>query len=238
MKKIASILLLMSASLLADHPATQPVPREAEWCHNHHVALNAKAKKGGSDVILLGDSITWEWEANKETGAVVWPELAPYRAATFGVSGDRTEHLLWRLQNGNLDLATQPSAFVLMIGTNNIGQRNDPPEAIAAGVDAILKLLQSRYPKATLYLYGIFPTGANAQNAKRRAIADTNLLLQESAKAHGARFIDLTARFLHEDGTLRDELFRDGLHLSSEGYRIWATSLRETLPPSGHASSP
>jgi lysophospholipase L1-like esterase len=207
-------------------PATQPQPREQDWCKAGCVILNEKAKKGGFDVMLIGDSITWEWERNPATGVPVWEsEIKPLNAATFAMSGDRTEHVLWRLKNGNLDTPAKPKVIVLLIGTNNTLQRKDPPPEIAAGVRLILDTIQERFPDAHLLLYGIFPMGLNPQNPGRVNNAATNALLARFDNDRNIHFIDLGPQFVHDDGTLKVELFRDNVHLSQEGYRIWAASL-------------
>lgn len=229
MNRLVIMSLLATTTFYGAHPATVAIPREPEWCLQHHQALNAKAKRGGFEVLLLGDSITWEWEANPETGALVWPELASLKAATFGVSGDRTEHLLWRLQNGNLDFSAAPRAAVLMIGTNNLGQRNDPPDAIAEGVRAILNVIKSRFPDCALYVYGIFPRGKAANGGLRKEVNATNRLLEKVASDQGASYVDIGPQFLMPDGTLNDRCYRDGVHLSRDGYEVWAKSLLKEL---------
>lgn len=229
MKRLVIISLLATASLYGEHPAAVAVPREPEWCLQHHQMLNSKAKQGGFEVLLLGDSITWEWEANRETGALVWPKLAPLKAATFGVSGDRTEHLLWRLQNGNLNFPVAPRTAVIMIGTNNLGQRNDPPEAIAEGVTAILKVIRTRFPDCALYVYGIFPRGKAVNAGIRKELDATNRLLEKVAEEQDASYVDIGAQFLMPDGALDDRCYCDGVHLSREGYEIWAKSLLKEL---------
>lgn len=176
--------------------------------------------------MLIGDSITWEWERNAATGAPVWEsELKPLNAATFAMSGDRTEHVLWRLLNGNLDTPANPKAIVLLIGTNNTLQRKDSPSEIADGVRAILDALQKRFPDSHILLYGIFPVGAVPQNPGRLNNSATNRLLSQFDDGQKIHFIDLDSQFLREDGTMKEEFFRDKVHLSQEGYRIWAASL-------------
>lgn len=207
-------------------PATQPQQREPDWCKAGCVYLNQKAKKGGFDVMFIGDSITWEWERNPATGAPVWEsEIKPLNAATFAMSGDRTEHVLWRLQNGNLDTPAKPKVFVLLIGTNNTLQRKDPPQEIAAGVKLILDTIQERFPDSQILLYGILPVGLNPQNPGRLNNAATNALLAKFDNGRSIHFIDLGGQFVHADGTQIVELFRDTVHLTQEGYRIWAASL-------------
>ncbi len=222
----SALFLASPAKSQTQPPSTQPQPREPDWCKAGCVILNEKAKKGGFDVMLIGDSITWEWERNAQTGVPVWEsEIKPLNAATFAMSGDRTEHVLWRLQNGNLDTPAKPKVVVLLIGTNNTLQRKDPPQDIAAGVSLILETLQKRFPKAHILLYGIFPMGQNPQNPGRLNSAAANALLAKFDNNKNIHFIDLGPQFVHEDGNLKDELFRDKVHLSQDGYRVWAASL-------------
>jgi len=222
--------LALTAALFANAetppPATIPQQREPDWCKAGCVVLNQKAKKGGFDVMLIGDSITWEWERNAQTGIPVWEsELKPLNAATFAMSGDRTEHVLWRLQNGNLDTPGEPKVVVLLIGTNNTMQRKDPPQDIAAGVSLILDAIQKRFPETQILLYGIFPLGQSPKNPARLNNTATNELLAKFENHKNIHFIDLGPQFVHEDGTLKEELFRDKVHLSEAGYRVWAASL-------------
>lgn len=213
-------------------PATQPEPREPDWCKAGCVVLNQKAKKGGFDVMFIGDSITWEWERNAATGIPVWEsEIKPLNAATFAMSGDRTEHVLWRLKNGNLDTPTHPKVVVLLIGTNNTLQRKDPPQEIAAGVRLILDTIHERFPQAQILLYGILPMGLSPQNPGRVNNTATNALLARFHNDKTIRFIDLGPQFIHADGTLKTELFRDKVHLSQQGYRVWAASLVPAIKP-------
>jgi lysophospholipase L1-like esterase len=207
-------------------PATQPQQREPDWCKAGCISLNQKAKKGGFDVMLIGDSITWEWERNAATGVPVWEsDLKPLHAATFAMSGDRTEHVLWRLKNGNLDTPANPKVVVLLIGTNNTLQRKDPPREIADGVRLVLDTIHERFPAAHILLYGIFPVGVAPQNPGRLNNAATNALLAKFDNGKSIHFIDLGPQFLQPDGTEKAELFRDTVHLSQQGYRLWAASL-------------
>ena len=98
--------------------------------HNQYVA---RVKQGGIDVIFTGDSITFQW---RNVGKAVWDKYyAPMKAANFGHSGDRTQHLLWRLQNGECD-GPAPKVVVLMIGTNNLGGSHTLVGDVIAGVDS------------------------------------------------------------------------------------------------------
>src|SRR5262249_38792238 len=136
-----SVLLLVAGFLVSaawaqetkEHTAVTPVPREANWMKRHE-GFVAMAKKGGIDVLFLGDSITdaWGGEGNGGSGAkILKKEFEPMKTANFGIGGDRTQHVLWRLQNGEFE-GIQPKVVMLMIGTNNSGSNS--AEEIADGV--------------------------------------------------------------------------------------------------------
>src|SRR5208337_5244157 len=145
---------LASATLRADdkkeNTAAKPAPKD-EKRHDGFVAI---AKKGGVDVLFLGDSITDGWRGS---GKDVWKEkFEPLKAANFGIGGDRTQHVLWRLQNGELE-GIKPRAAVIMIGTNNLGANT--AEEIADGIKAIVAEIQKKQPETKILLLGIFPRG-------------------------------------------------------------------------------
>jgi lysophospholipase L1-like esterase len=130
-----------------------------------HERFNELAAKGGFDVLFVGDSITQAWEGH---GKNIWAkEIAPLSAANFGISGDRTEHVLWRLERGNLDGKLDPKVIVLMLGTNNTGKRRDKPEEISAGVGVILTKLNDRFPKAKVLLFAIFSRGGKVSDGAK-----------------------------------------------------------------------
>ena len=210
--------------------STTPVPRLQDgrplyWVmkrHEQHVAI---AKAGGVDVLFVGDSITEAWAT---AGREVWAkEFAPLKSANFGISGDCTENVLWRLMNGEVGGAMRPKVVVLMIGTNNTGHRMDSPEDIAAGVGAILGQLKKNYPHARILLLGIFPRGETADTPERVNNARANLLIARHADGRHVKYLDVGKVFLREDGILGRDLMPDLLHLSPKAYALWA---REILP--------
>src|SRR5690242_12067901 len=128
--------------------ALVPESRGPSW-EKRHQGFVAEAKKGGIDLLFMGDSITDFW---RNRGSNVWNHYyAPLHAANFGISGDRTQHVLWRMANGELD-DIKPKVVVLMIGTNNTGKerdkttiRNTVPETIE-GVQAVVADIRRRLP--------------------------------------------------------------------------------------------
>ena len=204
--------------------ALVPVSRESEpWWVDRHAQCKAAAEKGGVDVLFIGDSITQGWE---EDGAAIWKnEIAPLRAANFGFSGDRTEHVLWRLDNGELPQALQPKAAVIMIGTNNTGHNMEKPEAIAAGIGAIVDRLHKHNPKTRILLLGIFPRGAKPNDKMRLNNDAVNALLAKLEGYKRVHYLDIGPKYLQADGTLPQEIMPDLLHPSLKGYQIWADNV-------------
>jgi lysophospholipase L1-like esterase len=214
--------------------AIVPVPRDANWVKRHEGFVDI-ARQGDVDVLFVGDSITDAWRRPAPGGKEVWDaNFAPLRAANFGISGDRTEHVLWRLQNGELD-GIKPKAVVLMIGTNNTGferdgttPRNTPAEA-AAGVEAIVKHLRSKLPQTKILLLAVFPRGEKPDHPQRRQVAEINAKIAKLADGRNVRFLDIGKKFLAADGTLPKEIMPDFLHPQVKGYEIWAAAIKEPL---------
>jgi lysophospholipase L1-like esterase/ketosteroid isomerase-like protein len=213
--------------------STKPVLRDQAWVKRHDGFVEI-AKKGGIDVLFLGDSITDNWR-KPEQGLPVWEKnFAPLRAANFGISGDRTQHLLWRMQNGELD-GIKPRAIVLMIGTNNTGFERDKltprnsPEEVVAGVTAIVKGLRTRLPRAKILLLAIFPRGATADDPQRAQINRINAAIARLADGKRIHFLDIGPKFLASDGSLPKEIMPDFLHPGTKGYEIWAEAIKDPL---------
>jgi lysophospholipase L1-like esterase len=225
--RLSAVLLLglfgsAAASAQPANPATVAVPRN-DWMVQHE-GFNARAKKGDVDVVFLGDSITAGWGGN---GKAIWAErYAPLKAVNFGIGGDRTQHVLWRVQNGNFDGIT-PKAVVLMIGTNNTG--SDTAPQIAEGVTAIVKEIRARTPATKILLLAVFPRNEKADNPARVKIAEINSIIAKLDDGKTVFFQDIGSKFLQPDGTLTREIMPDLLHLSPAGYQIWADAIQEKL---------
>jgi lysophospholipase L1-like esterase len=200
--------------------ATTPAPRDAGWVKRHE-GFVAIVKKGDVDLLFLGDSITDGWRGG---GKAVWEKnYAQLKAANFGIGGDRTEHLLWRLQNGELD-GIKPKLAVLMIGTNNLGANKD--EEIAEGIRAIVADLHERTPATRLLLLGIFPRGMKADDSARGRIQHINSIIAKlDDDGRTIKYLDIGNKFLEADGTLPKSVMPDGLHPNANGYEIWAESI-------------
>ena len=229
----------------ADAPATRqaertdqgvPRPQVKGWMetHNKYVEL---AKKGNIDLYFVGDSITNNWHSR---GKEVWAkEFAGWNAGNFGIGGDHTQHVLWRLDNGELD-GVRPKVFVVMIGTNNHG---DSVPDIVAGVTAVVEKLKAKEPEAKILLLGIFPRGASADDPLRVKLGEVNKQIASLEDGKRVKYMDIGQVFLEADGTLTKQMAPDLLHPAAEGYQRWADAIKPTLmewlgPPKTAATTP
>jgi lysophospholipase L1-like esterase len=235
--RVSTLLMLVaSAAGLAANTAIKPEPRDANWVKRHDGFVEI-AKQGGVDVLFLGDSITDSWRRDDAAkgGKKVWDaNFAPLRAANFGISGDRTQHVLWRLENGELE-GIKPKLVVLMIGTNNTGferdnttPRNTPAETIE-GVKAIVKTLRTKLPASKILLLGIFPRDEKPDHPQRAQIAEINAAIAKLHDGRNIRYLDIGQKFLSPDGTLPREIMPDFLHPGEKGYEIWAAAIKQPV---------
>jgi lysophospholipase L1-like esterase len=202
-------------------PTTTPVSKSEEWWQLRHQKINDRAKQGDVDLIFIGDSITQGWEG--DAGKDVWQKFYGSRKAmNAGIGGDRTQHVLWRLEHGNID-RIKPKLAVLMIGTNNSG--GDSPEDIAAGITAIVEKLRDKLPDTKILLLGIFPRGPNSDDDKRKVNVATNKIIKSLDDGKKVYYLDISDEFLGDDGRLDKQIMPDLLHLSTRGYEIWAESI-------------
>ena len=231
--QLASLALLVVAhvSLFAAEDPAVPMKRTKEyswmkvaaWDARHEQYLK-RAKEGNCDLLFLGDSITEGW-GNNET----WKKLyVPRKAVNFGIGGDTTQNVHWRLVNGELD-GIKPKAIVLMIGTNNFGLHNDKPEDVVRGVEALVKVLREQLPDAKILLLGMFPRDQKPGTDFRKRIATANEGIAKLAASEHLQYLDLGSKFLSEDGTLSKEIMPDFLHLSAKGYEIWGDAIEPSV---------
>lgn len=201
-------------------PVSRPDP---SWVRRQE-AINARARRGDINLIFLGDSITQGWETE---GKSVWQEYyGNRRAANFGIGGDRTQHVLWRLDHGNLDGLNKnpPRLLVLMIGTNNSNGNDNTAAEIAEGITAIVAKLRDKLPTTKILLLAIFPRNEEA-DAQRAKNAEASRLASRAADGKHVFYLDIGHEFLSPDGRLSKTIMPDLLHLSPKGYGIWADSI-------------
>jgi beta-glucosidase len=207
-----------------DNTAVQAQPRAAEWWVKRHEAMNKWVAKADVELIMIGDSITQGWEG---AGRKVWEKRYKARkAVNLGISGDRTQHVLWRLQNGNIK-GISPKLAVIMIGTNNSGDNTG--EEIAAGITAIVDLLQKQLPKTEILLLGVFPRGATPQDQRRQVNQQANEIIAQLDQRERVTYLDIGGKFLAADGTLTREVMPDLLHLNPASYQTWAEAIEPVV---------
>ncbi len=177
------------------------------------------------DVIFIGDSLTEFWTS---LGKASWPErFAPLKCANCGITGDRTEHILYRM--ATLDFRrSAPRAFVLLMGTNNLGMENpDKPEEVARAILNGMAMLIKRHPQSKIIILGIPPSGVAPQTPLRESIKQTNAILTKASLPAQALFMPTYEIFADEADRWRDGLTLDGTHFSAAGY----AKLAEMLAP-------
>ena len=209
------------------HSAIEPAPRTDKGWVDRQASFNATvaADGGKAQLIFIGDSITQGWEGE---GKETWAKHYAHRnAINLGIGGDRTQHVLWRLDNGNLD-GLKPKSAVVMIGTNNSNGEDNSPEQIVEGVRAIVDKLRTKLPGTKVLLVSIFPRAENF-SAQRGKLAQINQALHRIADDKTVFWADFGHKFLNDDGTMPRELMPDYLHLSKKGYQIWADSIETQL---------
>ena len=188
-----------------------PEPRGAESALRRFELINIWVKTQPYRVLFLGDSLTERFDRE------LWRQhMEPRGVLNAGVSGDRTEHLLWRLQHGNLD-GPPPAAIVVLIGTNDL-THDRTPEMVAEGIRADLRYLRERLPRARIGLLGLWPRAMWPDAPLRRAILAVNRLIRNCGDDRAVVYADLGGLLLDPDGRLSPEVSPDRLHFSGLGY--------------------
>lgn len=215
-------------------PAIDDAPTRAhdyDWLSRHEQVL-AREKAGGAGMLMIGDSITHLWggdpaDPRHARADDLWDKyFRPRNAVNLGFGWDRTEHVLWRFDHGELD-GIRPRVAVIMIGTNNMGR--DSAEDIATGVREIVHAVRKKLPRTKILLLGIFPRDHDANTPNRMKIIDVNRRIAELGKERNVTFLDFGSKFLQPDGTLSPDIMPDYLHPNHTGYEIWIHEMEPTL---------
>jgi lysophospholipase L1-like esterase len=193
------------------------------------VIARAKAAPGDYDLEFIGDSITHFWEmAGPKGGKAVWEEFYGKRKAiNMGVSGDRTENVLWRFEHGQLD-GIKAKVAVVMIGTNNSGKGRNTPDEILAGVVAVINQIRQRQPDTKILLLAIFPRGQTFSE-QRGDILQVNQALAKLDDGKNIFWLDFGSQLIEADGSISKDIMPDALHPNETGYKIWANAIEPKL---------
>ncbi|KAM8741341.1 platelet-activating factor acetylhydrolase IB subunit beta [Acanthopagrus latus] len=207
------------------NPAAVPRPVEdvqgdARWM-SQHTRFVQECKDAEPDVLFVGDSLVQLMQQFE-----VWRELfSPLHALNFGLAGDTTCNVLWRLQNGELE-NIRPKVVVLWVGTNN---HEHTAEQVAGGILAIVQLLTSRLPKAKIVVLSLLPRGERPNPLREKNAAVNGFLRQWLPRLSQAQYLDVTGDFVHSDGTIIPQDMFDFLHLTASGYRSVSKPLSDLL---------
>ena len=190
--------------------------------HDRHIA-EAQARKEEIEIVFLGDSITQGWSGE---GKTLWEErYAPRNAANFGIGGDRTQQLLWRIEQGLLD-GLNPRLVVLKIGVNNLWMGEAPAVRVPEGRALCVAAIREKCPNAKILLLGILPTGQFPDDPLRARLTHINTLSPSLDDGKTVRYLDIGAHFLEPDGTISPDIMPDYCHLSPKGYQIWSDAMQ------------
>ena len=216
---------------------TKPMPKggndkqKQDFLNRHEGFMKDKAAllaKGPIQFVAIGDSITDGWRGGngKKTWETAFGAYNPYN---IGIGGDQTQHVIWRIDQGELDgIDPNPKVAMIMIGTNNLGNKDDA--AIAAGVTKVVKETHEKLPKTKILLLGIFPRGNKATDQARARIKSINEViakLDDGGKT--VKYLDIGEKFLTADGELTKDIMPDFLHPNAKGYEIWAEAVKPAI---------
>jgi lysophospholipase L1-like esterase len=206
-------------------PGDSPLPRGvplAAWLKLHR-KFTLQARRQANDVVFLGDSFMEGWGG---AGKAVWKsQLAPLNAVSFGIHGDYTQNVLWRVLNG--ELSGRPRVAVVMVGFNNLADGQSPAETIA-GITAVVKAVRSVSPGTRVLLLGILPCGPRPGTTARARIEQVNAAISRLAD-DSVTYLDIGRRFLQRDGTISTTVLADYVHPTPAGYQIFAAAIRGPL---------
>ena len=218
------------------HPSISAQARLSSWWIARHAeniaaveAANDPKKDRKIELLMVGDSITHNFDKDGPGEAVWKKHFAPMNALNLGFGGDRTNHVLWRLDHLP-QLKTAPKAASLMIGTNNICWGSDQPKQAADGVQAIAKKLNEMYPEMEILVLGVFPRRRTLDHPHRKEIIELNSYLPKLLKnISNVTYLDIGSKFLDNKGFLSEEMMPDTTHPSEKGHEIWAKAILPKL---------
>ena len=223
----AGLCLFSQGALRSVTPAVPDAPWTKGWWMPRHEQKMQLVKAGGAPIVFLGDSITHFWE---DRGRDVWNRYfasGRYRAINLGFSGDRTEHVLWRIEQGELD-GYAAKAAVLMLGRKHTGHfpsdQSAPADPIV-GLKAVLDAIRAKQPQAKIVLCSIFPRDPKPTDGNRLRNGVVNKEIQKFCDGRNILWCDFGQQFLTADGTLTAEVAPDFLHPAPAGYEVWASAV-------------
>lgn len=214
------------------NPAAVSEPQKAKWAQkfwmprHESIIQEIKKNKGQFDLILIGDSITQGWQGKAARNALA-KDFKGKKILNLGFKGDYTGHVLWRLQNGELE-GVSAEVAVIMIGTNNT-TRGDSSSQTAEGVKLIVEEVKKRLPESKILLISVFPRSA-PDHKFRKINTGINEIIQKYADQKSVFWFDMTPNLTVAKGELNAEFFaRDQLHIRDKGYEMWSAKMKEEI---------
>ncbi|WP_164078328.1 GDSL-type esterase/lipase family protein [Alteromonas facilis] len=205
--------------------ASCPLPNSEKpgWMSRHQQKLQDIKRIGDKiRLVFIGDSIIEGWETKALSN---WQKaFSHYGPLNLGFGGDRTEHVLWRLNNGELSGYTA-HAIVLLIGTNNTGHRQDPADQTAAAISDIINTIQNQQPHAHIILHSLLPRAKRPTHRLRQLNESINALIAPLADNPCISWKNINHLFLDDTGLMLDGVMDDYLHPNAEQYPRWANEL-------------
>ena len=220
------VLSLAGANLHSQtvNTAIVPAQREPKFLAQHEEFLREESVKN-PDVVFVGDSITDGWRLS---GLGIWEKtFEPMNALNLGIDGDRTQHVLWRIEHGEFD-HIKPKVLVLMIGTNNTAPGRNTTQETIEGVTAVVHNLRKKLPHTKILLLAIFPRGQKDEPIRAK-VYEVNKAIKKLDDGKWVQFFDIGPKFLEADGTLSTDILPDLLHPNEKGYQIWADAITPRL---------
>lgn len=230
---VVTLVLFITSARADEAPADKPracIPEQKDPARHEQFMKDKEEalKKGPIELVFIGDSITDAWRGGEQNKLFLerWGKYNPYN---IGIGGDETQHVLWRIENGELD-GINPKLAVMMIGTNNIGNSGQSAEDTAKGIECLVKAIHEKLPETKILLLGVFPRGQKADDRFRpmiKTINETIAKLDDEGKT--VKYLDISEKFLDKQGDLPPEIMPDALHPSVKGYQIWADAVGPTI---------
>lgn len=223
---LIAVLFISPAHAQNHESGTLPVKRTMEYSwmsvatwDKSHAEDTVVAQYDKVDVLFIGDSITAGWDWN------LWQKyFVPLNSANFGIGGDHTGNLLWRLQHGAIG-NIQPKLIVLLIGVNNLAHLQETPEQVTQGITAVTQQLQLAWPNSKILLNAVFPFKQSAHDPERKKVIQLNKLIAKLADNKKIVFKDYGHLLLQKDGSISPEIMADFLHPTPKGYQLWADAM-------------
>ena len=209
--------------------AVESIDRMNEkWWKDRFEANQNEFKNNEIGLVLLGDSIIHGWDRSGDRNELYHKSFDAFKPANWGFGADRTEHVLWRLDNIG-EGKTAPKLFMVMIGTNNVGHGKSNPDQTVEGIRLIIEKINKSWPQAKVLLLGVFPRGANNEDGMRKQVNLINDRLGALCDGKNIVYLNIGPNFLDKDGNLSKDIMPDLLHPNLKGCQIWADSVLPTI---------